>query len=268
MKDTANLPFINSTILKGAETENRSFGTLEYLFKFLDAYDFASEGAEDQENNRSLINASVLGKVFEKINGYKDGSIYTPGFITMYMCRQAIRLAVVQKFKDKYELDISEFDELQKLTGNYKSADKIMEYNALVNSLHLCDPAVGSGHFLVSSLNEIIAIKRELGFLRTRRRSISKYEITIENDELIFTEEKRYFRVSNKRTANRRQRSAKIAENAVSRKADVDRKLSVRRGHQPEFGQDLPSAVVDRTFEKRLLQRKREFCRTGNFAEH
>ena len=75
-----------------------SLPTLNYLFQFLDAYDFASEGAEDvQEDNKTIINASVLGKVFEKINGYKDGSVFTPAFITMYMCKQSIRLAVVEK---------------------------------------------------------------------------------------------------------------------------------------------------------------------------
>ena len=72
---------------------------IDYLFEFLDAYDFASEGSEDiQEDNKRLINASVLGLIFEKINGYKDGSFFTPGFITMYMCRETIRRAVLQKF--------------------------------------------------------------------------------------------------------------------------------------------------------------------------
>ena len=74
---------------------------LQYLFEFLDAYDFSSEGTEEiQEENKSLINASVLGLIFEKINGYKDGSFFTPGFITMYMCRETIRRAVVQKFNE------------------------------------------------------------------------------------------------------------------------------------------------------------------------
>ena len=110
LKDTIELSFINSTVLKDIKSKQNGLPTLAYLFAFLDAYDFASEGVSGiTENNRSLINASVLGKVFEKINGYKDGSIYTPGFITMYMCRQAIRLAVVQKFKDAYGWNISEF---------------------------------------------------------------------------------------------------------------------------------------------------------------
>jgi hypothetical protein len=192
LKDSATLSFNKTTILKKYRDQNKTFTTLEYLFKFLDAYDFASEGFEDvQEDNRSLINASVLGKVFEKINGYKDGSIFTPGFITMYMCRQAIRLAVVQKFKDRYEIDIETFDDLKNFVGNTYRTEKILEYNALINSLHLCDPAVGSGHFLVSSLNEIIAIKSELGILADEKGiRLSDYQITIENDELIITDER------------------------------------------------------------------------------
>ncbi len=191
LKDSATLDFNKTTILKKYRAENKTFTTLEYLFKFLDAYDFASEGVEDvQEDNRSLINASVLGKVFEKINGYKDGSIFTPGFITMYMCRQAIRLAVIQKFKDKYGWNIEEFADIKNYLADRRSAKDILEFNELVNSLHLCDPAVGSGHFLVSSLNEIIAIKCELGILADEKGvRLSDYQITIENDKFIITDE-------------------------------------------------------------------------------
>ena len=194
LKDTIELPFNNSSILK--DGKQKGLPTMVYLFAFLDAYDFASEGASTiTENNRSLINASVLGKVFEKINGYKDGSIYTPGFITMYMCRQSIRLAVVQKFKDAYGWNIAEFADIKNYLADRKSKADILEFNHVINSLHLCDPAVGSGHFLVSSLNEIIAIKGELGILADasgeRFRDI---EITIENDELtVFDTERSEF---------------------------------------------------------------------------
>ncbi|MBA3634031.1 MAG: Eco57I restriction-modification methylase domain-containing protein [Acidobacteria bacterium] len=182
--ETLNL--INTTVLKEIKNQRGELPTLRYLFKFLDAYDFASEGREGiKENNRSLINASVLGKVFEKINGYKDGSIYTPGFITMYMCRQAIRLAVMQKFKDRFSIDIDTFEDLEIYVGRFYKTANILEFNAVINSLRLCDPAVGSGHFLVSSLNEIIAIKSKLGILADESgKPFPNFEITIENDEL------------------------------------------------------------------------------------
>jgi adenine-specific DNA-methyltransferase len=103
LRDDKTIPIISSTVLKDQNGKKRTgkLNTLEYLFEFLNAYDFSSEGSEEiQEENKSLINASVLGLIFEKINGYKDGSFFTPGFITMYMCRETIRKAVVQKFNE------------------------------------------------------------------------------------------------------------------------------------------------------------------------
>ncbi|MBK7666670.1 MAG: hypothetical protein IPJ32_04575 [Sphingobacteriaceae bacterium] len=67
--------FKGTKILVGNKPAKGNIPTLEYLFKFLDAYNFASEGAdEEQEDRKALINAAVLGLIFEKINGYKDGS--------------------------------------------------------------------------------------------------------------------------------------------------------------------------------------------------
>lgn len=186
LDNSALLELIGSSILKEDKKKNESLPSLEYIFRFLDAYDFASEGTEDiQEDSKKLINASVLGKVFEKINGYKDGSIFTPGFITMYMCRQSIRLAVVQKFTDKYGWKADTFEDLKNYLADKKSSKDILIYNKLVNSLRICDPAVGSGHFLVSSLNEIIAIKSELGLLADEKGiRLVEYKAEVINDEL------------------------------------------------------------------------------------
>ncbi|MDR0546586.1 MAG: class I SAM-dependent DNA methyltransferase, partial [Dysgonamonadaceae bacterium] len=125
----AHVPYLNSSLFEKTETEDKTIfinnlndnikikpyaktvlrdvaptiRPLEYLLRFLDAYDFSSEGSEDiQEENKSLISSSVLGLIFEKINGYKDGSFFTPSFITMYMCRETISQAVLQKFNDYF----------------------------------------------------------------------------------------------------------------------------------------------------------------------
>src|SRR5690606_22792828 len=72
-----------------------------YLLEFLNAYDFGSDDSENfRKDDKPLINASVLGLIFEKINGYKDGSFFTPGFITMFMCRETIRNNIVKKFNE------------------------------------------------------------------------------------------------------------------------------------------------------------------------
>jgi len=187
LRDDKTLPIYSATVLKDKKGKKRSgeLNALEYLFEFLNAYDFSSEGGETiQEDNKTLINASVLGLIFEKINGYKDGSFFTPGFITMYMCRETIRKAVVQKFNETKDWDCEDLDEL------YDRIEDRKEANELINSLKICDPAVGSGHFLVSALNEMIAIKNDLNILQDRHgRRLKEYQIEVVNDELIVTDE-------------------------------------------------------------------------------
>lgn len=185
------LKLISTTVLKNESGKKKSgeLTTLQYLFDFLDSYDFTSEGTEEiQEQNKNLINASVLGLIFEKINGYKDGSFFTPGFVTMHMCKETIRRSVIQKFNEKYKIDCETFDDLKNyVSGRFKAKD-ILEFNSVINDLKICDPAVGSGHFLVSALNEVIAIKAELGILSDKDGlRLTGYEVKIENDELIVT---------------------------------------------------------------------------------
>ena len=179
------LQIFDNSVLKDKRKQVNALVTLDYLFQFLDAYDFASEGAEEvQEDNKTIINASVLGRVFEKINGYKDGSIYTPGFITMYMCKHVLRQAIVDKFIAVKGWSVKYFDEL------YNKIEDKKEANQIVNSIKVCDPAVGSGHYLVSALNEMIAIKSELGILMDEKgKTLRDYEIEVINDELLIADE-------------------------------------------------------------------------------
>lgn len=181
-------PFEHTVVQdENGKTCKKPLPFLEYLFRFLNAYDFSSEGVEEvQEKSKTLINASVLGLIFEKINGYQDGSFFTPGFVTMYMSREAIRHAVIRKFTEKYDWHIDTFDDLKNYIANHQRTADILEFNQVVNSLKICDPAVGSGHFLVSALNEMMAIKSELGILADEKGvKLSGYAIQIENDELV-----------------------------------------------------------------------------------
>ena len=187
LEDNNTLPLLPATVIKDNQGKKNT-GTkkaLDYFFSFLDAYDFASEGSEDiQEDNKTLINASVLGLIFEKINGYKDGSFFTPSFITMYMCKETIRRAVVQKFNETKNWDCNDFDSL------YDKIEDRKEANEIINSLKICDPAAGSGHFLVSALNEIIAIKNDLRVLQDHNGNrLKEYHFEVVNDELIVTDE-------------------------------------------------------------------------------
>ena len=187
LKDDKSIPVISSSVLKDDHGKKRTgkLTTLQYLFEFLNAYDFSSEGSEEiQEDNKTLINASVLGLIFEKINGYKDGSFFTPGFITMYMCRETIQKAVIQKFNETKNWKCKDLEEL------YDKIEDRKEANEIVNSIKICDPAVGPGHFLISALNEMIAVKNDLKILQDRDgKRLKEYQVEVVNDELIVTDE-------------------------------------------------------------------------------
>ncbi|GAA8782004.1 class I SAM-dependent DNA methyltransferase [Helicobacter pylori] len=158
---------------------------LEYLFTFLHAYDFTTTPKDIKDNKNTsesrLINPSVLGLVFEKLNGYKEGSFYTPSFITSYMCSESIESIVLDKFNQKYNIECEKLKELKNYLKNSYKEDKRKEYLQVFLALRICDPAVGSGHFLVSALNEMVQIAYELGLIA----SLYRHSLRLENDEII-----------------------------------------------------------------------------------
>ncbi len=187
--DNKKLEIYKNSVLKKHEEyqKQKDLPLLKYLFEFLRVYDFTTTPKDIKDNqNKSesrLINPSVLGLVFEKLNGYKEGSFYTPSFITSYMCKESITPIVLDKFNQTYNIECENLTELRNyFKDNYSyKEDKRKEYLQLLLTLRVCDPAVGSGHFLVSALNEMVLIVYELGLIV----SLYRHKLRLENDEII-----------------------------------------------------------------------------------
>ncbi|GAA6961374.1 class I SAM-dependent DNA methyltransferase [Helicobacter pylori] len=185
--DNKKLEIYKNSVLKKHENyqEEKDWTLLEYLFAFLRVYDFTTtpKDIKDNQNKREsrLINPSVLGLVFEKLNGYKEGSFYTPSFITSYMCKESITPIVLDKFNAIYQWDCENLKALREKIDRNFSNEKAKEYLQLLLTLRICDPAVGSGHFLVSALNEMVWVAYELGLIA----SLYRHELRLENDEII-----------------------------------------------------------------------------------
>ncbi|GAA8542952.1 class I SAM-dependent DNA methyltransferase [Helicobacter pylori] len=185
--DNEPLEIYPKSVLKKHEEyqKQEKLPLLEYLFEFLRVYDFTTTPKDIKDNQNTsesrLINPSVLGLVFEKLNGYKEGSFYTPSFITSYMCKESITPIVRDKFNATYQWDCKDLEALKgKIDRNF-SNEKAKEYLNTLLTLRICDPAVGSGHFLVSALNEMVLIAYELGLIA----SLYRHELRLENDEII-----------------------------------------------------------------------------------
>ena len=211
LEDGIQIELYKSTVLKdkqGKKVAGKLPG-LEYLLKFLDSYNFGSDSSTTlQAKQKTLINASVLGLVFEKINGYKDGSYYTPSFITMYLCRKTLRKRVIGKFSETHKKDYNSLEDIFNQIGF--DSESLIDANNIMNSLKICDPSVGSGHFLVTALNELIVIKSELGILCDYNgKRLKGYTIEAVNDELIVSDEEGdlFFYETHKRESLRIQRT-------------------------------------------------------------
>lgn len=185
LDDSATLPYFAKTQIKDKNAKKKagSVPLLVYIFEFLDAFDFGSdEKSPELALQKELISSSVLGLVFEKLNGYKEGSFYTPSFITSYMCRASLEKVVLSKFNDKFKWQCEDLKALRERIDRDFST-KAQEFKALLNSIRICDPAVGSGHFLVSALNEMIAIYHALGLAQR----LNPCELALLSDELVIT---------------------------------------------------------------------------------
>lgn len=217
LKNKAVMPIMKKTVLLDREGRRRTGdeNTLSYLLAFLDAYDFGSVNDTGlKEASRTIINAAVLGLIFEKINGYQEGAIFTPGYITMYMARKVIQTTIIERFQGTYpSWGIKTLDDIAANIPNY-SKETLAEMNAIIDGIKICDPAVGSGHFLVSSLNELIFVKAKIGILTdVEGNRIRDYDIDIENDELVVvnnqTDENFKYVVSGSRAATELQKIQK-----------------------------------------------------------
>ncbi len=172
----------------------RELPTLEYLLRFLDAYDFSGNPKSDDDADdeaKTIIDAAVLGIIFEKINGYKDGAFFTPSYLSEFMCREVIQRKVVDKFNEAYKEKGLHFEDYQSLIDLLPvDADNRAKSNDIINSIRICDPSVGSGHFLVSALNELILVKYQLGCLQyvDTGNKVKEYSFDIQDDELLIRE--------------------------------------------------------------------------------
>lgn len=78
------------------------------------------------------------------------------------MSRKAIRTSAVDKINEALDWQCESIEDIKFNIRNAQIAKKVSD---AIDSLKVCDPAVGSGHFLVSILNEIIALKSDLNVL-------------------------------------------------------------------------------------------------------
>jgi hypothetical protein len=141
---------------------------------------------QEKMDTESIL--SMLAFVIEKA----DRTDALPQYIISYMCRDMVTRAVLQRFNETIGCMCTGLMDLSDKIG-----DNVAEANETFNTLRFCDPAMGSGRFLVALMNEIIIIKSQLGILADRDDNpLYQYKITVSENSLVATDKKHFNNVS------------------------------------------------------------------------
>jgi adenine-specific DNA-methyltransferase len=136
------------------------------FFDFLDSFNFTvyEDGPDD---HTVAVDPEMLGHIFENLlEDNKDkGTFYTPKEIVHYMCQESLTEYLATHLK----LDSEKASAPLKFLVKNKEIENSLrpqlgKIGMLLDSVKICDPAIGSGAFPMGLLQEIHAIKEVIAF--------------------------------------------------------------------------------------------------------
>ncbi|HOI24775.1 MAG TPA: Eco57I restriction-modification methylase domain-containing protein [Caldisericia bacterium] len=165
-------PYLNGGLFKvkpGFDDQHWNIPDQEInaFFEFLFAHSFTIE-ENSLEDEDLQLNPEFLGIIFERLVNKADGAVYTPRTEVDLMCRLSLlkwlqkNLDHTVKVDNLYELFFKESekeDEQKQGSFSRKEAIEILEK---LQSITICDPAVGSGAFLVGMMQVLDEIEQSL----------------------------------------------------------------------------------------------------------
>jgi hypothetical protein len=164
-------PFLNGGLFERTELDERieSLTTFRRLpnsiFKSIledlfARYNFTVEESTSLDIQVAL-DPELLGTIFERLvtGRHETGSYYTPKPVVEFMCRQALKhyLAQETNLPETILEDLVENHSVENLSP--AQANDIIR---VLDTIKVCDPACGSGAYLVTMLHELVAIYRAL----------------------------------------------------------------------------------------------------------
>lgn len=194
------------------KTHNNHRGFLD----FLDAFNFTVH--EDSPDEHTIaVDPEMLGHIFENLLEYnrETGTYYTPKEVVHYMCQESLieylathlskeytvykelgnaqveffgndakrgQLKMVEEMGDKAlnRDDVARIVKTKDISG--LTAEQLNRIDQLLNTVKICDPAIGSGAFPMGLLQEIFSIKEAIAYeLQTEWKPAEVKENIIQN---------------------------------------------------------------------------------------
>jgi type I restriction-modification system DNA methylase subunit len=123
------------------------------------------------------VDPEMLGKIFEELvtGRHETGSYYTPKPIVAFMCREALKGYLNSQLPEESKEAIDDFVDEHK-PGRLHNAEAVLE---ALRKIKVCDPACGSGAYLVGMLHELLDLRACL-FATAKLDARSVYERKLE----------------------------------------------------------------------------------------
>lgn len=166
------IPFLNGGLFEEHQEPERHREIqfpptlFELLFKFFNGYNFTIY-ENSPEDHTVAVDPEMLGHIFENLlEDNKDkGAFYTPKEIVHYMTQESL----IEYLKTHISHSREAIESLIKnhITAAFTRED-LKKVEKLIDTVKICDPAIGSGAFPMGLLQEIFALKAvihyELGY--------------------------------------------------------------------------------------------------------
>lgn len=180
------IPYLNGGLFEREDLDYKEIdfhhSDLKSLFSFFDSFNFTIY-EDDPDEHTVAVDPEMLGHIFENLlEENKDkGAFYTPKEIVHYMCQESLIEYLITYFEEKGHLtnliDIKSNNPKKQInreiieqllkreisTENKNCIESFVnEFHIALDTVKICDPAIGSGAFPMGLLHEIYTTKQTL----------------------------------------------------------------------------------------------------------
>ena len=123
------------------------------------------------------VDPEMLGTIFEELitGRHEQGAYYTPKPIVQFMCREALKTYVASAVPNESAAALDCFVENQD-TSALRTPEKVLD---ALRKVRVCDPACGSGAYLLGMLHELLDLRTSL-FASSRLDPVTAYDRKLE----------------------------------------------------------------------------------------
>lgn len=164
--EVVKIPYLNGGLFE-KETEKYDYLTFPAdlftnLFAFFDQYNFTIF-EDSPEEHTVAVDPEMLGHIFENLlEDNKDkGAFYTPKEIVHYMTQESLIEYLHTQLPDA---DRTELENFVKNKDNKLSKEHKAAIDQKLDTVKICDPAIGSGAFPMGLLQEIFGLKERIAY--------------------------------------------------------------------------------------------------------